>query len=310
MDIRLEDVSCRRGGRDVLGIPSLSIASGRVTAVLGPNGAGKTTLLRLIAGLDRPYSGKVLVGGETADARRRCVSYLFQEQVFLRQSLLDNLELGLQLHGASDAEARERAIAGLQLLGIESLADRRADQISGGEGRRASLARALSLASPVLLLDEPMAGLDGRTYTRLLDELPPLLGAFAATTVVVTHDREEAFRLCDDVVILVGGRVRAVGTKQEVATNPRHREVAEVLGYTVLTAGGCLVATPETGFTLAPAPTALSAVVERVTDVVDHWEVVATIGETRVHVRAPRSDTPPTPGDHVWLRTSVMYELS
>ena len=156
MDIRCEDVRFRRDGRDVLAIPSLHISADRATAILGPNGSGKTTLLRLISALERPSHGRVLVGGEVADARRRAVSIAFQEEVFLRRSLLENLVLGLTIRGSDPGEARDRAMDALRLLEVDGLADRRVDQISGGEGRRASLARALCLHAPVMLLESEM----------------------------------------------------------------------------------------------------------------------------------------------------------
>ncbi len=310
MDIRLDGVRFERGGRDVLTIPSLHVQSGRATAILGPNGAGKTTLLRLVAGLDRPHAGRVLVGGGPADTRRRSVSYVFQEEVFLRRTLVENVALGLRIGGASRAGARDGAMAALRLLGIEALAARRADQISGGERRRASLARALCLGAPVLLLDEPMAGLDGSTYARLLDDLPALLREAGATTVVVTHDREEAFRLCDDVVVLVDGAVRAVGTKQEVAMNPRRRDVAEILGYVVMPLAGGMVAVPDGALVLADHDTGLAATVEGVVDLVHEWDITATLGGSRVHIRLPRTTVAPQPGARVEVTARQSFPVS
>jgi ABC-type sulfate/molybdate transport systems ATPase subunit len=310
MDVSFHDVRVQRDGRDVLEIPALSMRPGRVTAVLGPNGAGKTTLLRLVAGLERPQSGRVLVGGAVADARHRHVSYAFQENVFLRRSLRDNIELGLSVRGLGRAEAHARALASLRLLDIEALADRRADQMSGGEARRASLARALCLQTPVLLLDEPLAGLDGRTYERLLDELPPILAGSRATTLVVTHRRDEAFRVCDDVVVLIRGHVRATGPKHDISSNPRHADVAEVLGYTVVDLAGRRVAIPQGALSLDAGPTPLAATVETVVDLVDEWDVMATVHETRVHVRVPRAQRPPRAGDRVYLQARAMHDVS
>jgi ABC-type sulfate/molybdate transport systems ATPase subunit len=310
MDIRLDGVRFRRAGRDVLAVRSLHVRTGRTTAVLGPNGAGKTTLLRLVAGLEVPHEGRVLVGGEPAATGRGVVGYVFQEEVFLRRTILENVEIGLRIRGASRSAARGRAMDALVLLGIEALAGRRADRLSGGETRRASLARALCLGAPVLLLDEPMAGLDGSTYARLLDDLPGLLRAAGATTVVVTHDREEAFRLCDDVVVLVDGEVRAVGSKEEVASNPRRRDVAETLGYTILPVAGRVVAVPEGGLSLADRATGLEARVEGVLDLVHEWDVTAIVADVRVHIRLPRACAPPRPGASVALEARRRYDLS
>jgi ABC-type sulfate/molybdate transport systems ATPase subunit len=310
MNVALEDVRVRRDGRDVLRVPRLSMRSGRTTAVLGPNGAGKTTLLRVVAGLERPDDGRVLVGGVTPDPRRGAVGYVFQENVFLRRTLLENLTLGLTARGVAAAEAPQRAMASMRLLGIEGLADRCADRVSGGEARRASIARALCLRPPVLLLDEPLAGLDGVTYTRLLEELPPIIAGSGATTLVVSHRRDEAFSLCDDVIVLIGGVVRAAGTKHEVGADPRFADVAEVLGYVVLERGGRMVAIPEGELSLSATPTDMAARVVGVLDLVDEWRVIVTIGGTRARMRLPRSQSAPEQGGTVWLEAGRFSEVS
>ena len=162
----------------------IRIRGGRTTAILGPNGSGKTTLLRAIAGLERANGGTVRAGGETVRAGNH-LAYMFQEQVFLRDSVRANLELGLRLRGVGRNERRDRAGQAARLLGVDHLLERRADRLSGGEGRRVSIARALCLRAPFVLLDEPLEGLDQRTYSTLLSDLPALLAAFDATTLLV-----------------------------------------------------------------------------------------------------------------------------
>ena len=309
MDVRLDDVRFTRNGHEVVSIPSLQIRAGRTTAVLGPNGAGKTTLLRLVAGLERPTAGRVLVGGESAGRGRRRVAFAFQEEVFLRQSIRKNLELGLCLQGASSGEAREAATEALRLLRIDGLAERRADQVSGGERRRANLARALCLRMPVVLLDEPMAGLDGTTYSRLLDELPQLLGAGGATCVLVTHDPEEAFRLADDLIVLVGGSVLAAGAKADVAAGPMRAAVAHTLGYAVLQRGERRVAIPSRTLRLGQGNIEFMASADAVIDLVSAWDVIVSVGETRVHVPLSRTATPPMPSDRVLIHAPIAYDL-
>lgn len=210
MDIVIEGLRLSRGGRSVIDIPSLRFASQQTTAILGPNGAGKTTLLRLIAALERPTEGRVVVGGEAMrdDSRsRRQLAFVFQQPVFLRASVRENLELGLRLRGVERVERQARIDEAAALLGVGPLLSRAATTLSEGEGRRASLARALCLQAPLLLLDEPLAGLDDETHARLLNELPGILRARGATTLLVTHDRQEAERLGQRVVILRDGRV-------------------------------------------------------------------------------------------------------
>lgn len=315
MDVQLENVRADRDGRTVLAIPSLRIDGGRTTAVLGPNGSGKTTLLRLVAGLDRPAHGSIRFGaGAATDGRfrgrgRPDVAYVFQERVFLRQSVRENLELGLRLRGMDRVQRRSRVDDASRLLGIGHLLDRRADRLSGGEGRRVSLARALCLRAPLVLLDEPLEGLDERTYSRLLEELPHLLAEFHATTLLVTHSRHEALRLADDLVIIVEGRVHASGSKREVAANPATREVADVLGFTVLAVNGRPVAVPPGALKRGPGPTEFWMVVEGIVDLVERREIVGRIGEARAAV--PVDDAAGVePGQRVLVHAERACDLS
>ena len=306
MDVEFEKVQVERGGRRVLDIPSLRLRSGRTTAVLGPNGSGKTTLLRLIAGLERARAGRVSYGGSAKPS----VAYVFQEEVFLRRSVRDNLELGLRLRGVNNAEMRGRVDEAAARLGISHLMDRRADHLSGGEGRRVNLARALCLRASLVLLDEPLEGLDGRTYSRLLDELPQVLGAFDATTLLVTHNRHEALRLAQDLVVLVDGRVRAAGDKRAVMMNPALVDVAEVLGYSVLVSNGRRVAVPPDALTLGPGRLEFSMIVEDLLDLVWQREIVGRVGEARVHVAIPATGETPQRGDRALIHADRYCDLA
>ena len=306
MQVELRDVRFEREGRRVLDIPALQLRSGATTAILGPNGSGKTTLLRLLAGLERPQSGTIRLGDRAVIAGRD-IAYLFQEQVFLRRSVRENLELGLRIRGVSEGDVRERVDEALRLLGISHLLERRADRLSGGEGRRVDLARALCLHAPLVLLDEPLDGLDRRTQSRLLDELPHLLAVFDTTTIIVTHSRDEAFRLADDLVVIVEGRVLAAGDKRAVATNPRVPAVADALGYTVIAMNGRTVAVPPRGWLLAAEGWAMH--VDGVLDLVDLQEVVGRIGTTTVRIPIQRGTQVPSRGERVHVRADAFYEL-
>ena len=282
MDVHIENVRVKRSGRTVLEISSLHFHARQTTAILGPNGAGKTTLLRLIAGLERSRTGEVRVGG--SPVQRGQVAYVFQEQVFLRKSVRANLELGLRLRGLPRTETHERIERALNLLGIAHLEARRADRLSGGEVRRVTLARALCLRAPLVLLDEPLAGLDEGSYAQLLDELPQLLAAFDATTLLVTHDRQEAIRLAQHLVVLVNGTVQVAGDKRDVVANPGVAQVAQLLGYTVLQSNGRLVAVPPGALRLGRGPVEWTMVVEDVLDLLESREVIGRVGDVRVRV--------------------------
>ena len=299
MDVSVTDLHLARGGRTVLNIPSLIFPSGITTAVFGPNGSGKTTLLRAIAGLERPLAGRVRLGdlwvGQDEAARRQ-VGMAFQAAVFLRGSVRYNLDLALRLRKVPATERRARIEDAADECGVGDLLDRPARQLSGGEAQRVNLARALSLRAPVTLLDEPLSGVDRIARTQLLAELPGWLARFAATTIVVTHDREEAFRLADRLVVLIGGEVKAAGPKSAVYAHPLDRGTAELLGYTVLPVHGRLVAVAPGS--LRPGDGALTFMleVEQVIDMGNHLHVVGFIEDERVDLRLPGGAAPPPEG--------------
>jgi ABC-type sugar transport system ATPase subunit len=287
--IRVEGLRVQRLGRTLLDIPALEFRGGRVTAILGPNGAGKTTLLRLIAGLERPTAGRVVLEGR--------VSYAFQEAVFLRATMRRNLELALALRGVPAPERAERAGGAASDFGVAHLLGRYPRGLSGGELQRFNFARACSLQAGITLFDEPMAGLDARARDRLIDELPGLLRRFARTVLLVTHDRYEAFRLADDLVVLVGGMVRAAGPKGEVYRDPPDAEVAELLGYTFLPWQGSMVAVPPTSLRIGTGRHGFTLLVEQVVDLGSHREVVGTVAEARIAMALPPDLPGPAPGE-------------
>jgi ABC-type sugar transport system ATPase subunit len=299
MEVSVSDLHVRRNGRTVLQISDLRFPAGTTTAVFGPNGSGKTTLLRAIAGLDRPSRGEVLLDGQPVgrdQGARRHVGMAFQTAVFLRGSVRHNLDLALRLRHVSAAERQSRIEDAAGECGVAHLLDRPARHLSGGEAQRANLARALALRAPVTLLDEPLSWIDRIARNQLLADLPRLLAKFAATTILVTHDREEAFRLADRLVIVIAGGVRAAGMKSWIYAHPSDRETAELLGYTVLRHDERLVAVAPGS--LKPGNGALTFMleVEQVIDMGNHLHVVGTIEEERVDLRLPSGVAPPAEG--------------
>lgn len=295
--IAVRGLRVERDGRTVLDLPALDFPPGSTTAIFGPNGSGKTTLLRAIAGLDRPALGSVTIGGR--ERRRGDVAMAFQEAVFLRGDVRSNLELGLELRGVADAERAHRIAQVARDCGIAALLDRRASRLSAGEAQRVNLARTIALAAPVMLLDEPLAGLDRLVRRALLAELPLLLRAVpaATTTLVVTHDREEAFRLAQRLVVLIDGRVTAQGDTGAVYRAPPDRATAELLGHTVLAGGsGQLLAIPPGGLRPGPGAVGFELRVGRIVDMGRHRHAVGWIGGTAAEMKLDWNEPVPAEG--------------
>ncbi|CAN5902521.1 ABC transporter ATP-binding protein [soil metagenome] len=302
MEVAAEGLRFERGGRTVLDIAALEFGGGSTTAVFGPNGSGKTTLLRLIGGLERPSAGMVRIGGAPVGrnpASRRHVGFAFQEAVFVGGTVRRNLDLALRLRELPAADREARIAEAARECGIEPVLDRSARQLSSGEAQRANLARALALRAPVTLLDEPLTGIDRVTRVQLLDDLPRMLATFAATTILVTHDREEAFRLADHLVVLVEGRVRAAGPKASVYARPADRTTAELLGYTVVRAAGRTIGVPAGAWVLGEGEPGFAMLVERVVDMGNHLHAVGLADGVRVDLRLRAGEPLPSPGERI-----------
>jgi hypothetical protein len=194
---------------------------------------------------------------------------------------------------------RDRRIAGVaRECGVTSLLARRVNRLSSGEAQRVNLARTLALRAPVMLLDEPLAGVDRVMRRALLDELPLLLRAVPSptTTLIVTHDREEAFRLADRLVILIAGRVTAAGPNGEVYRAPPDAATAELLGYTVLRHEVGRIAVPPGGLRPGPGPVAFELWVDRVIDMGRHRHAVGWIGGAPAELKLEWGEAPPAEG--------------
>ena len=295
MEVSVSGLEFSRAGAFRLAIPELSFREGRVTALVGPNGSGKSTLLRIIAGLERPSSGSVRLG--TADARgdftpERQVAFAFQQSVFLRGTVRSNMDLALRLRGVDSTARPQRIREAAEACGIAALLDRPASKLSGGEARRANLARALALRAPVTLLDEPLAGLDGPGRRQLLHELSGLLSAFATTAILVTHDREEAMYLSDDVVVLLDGNVHAVGETGTVFRSPPDVETARFLGYTVLPTDSGPVAVPPGHLAAGPGEVEFPVSAERIADLGTHRELIGRVADVLITARIDEGGGP------------------
>jgi ABC-type sulfate/molybdate transport systems ATPase subunit len=216
-------LSVRREKRDVVHDVSFKLRRGELVALLGPNGAGKSTLLDALAGALEPAAGSVSRHGRVAVA--------LQAPDLARRSVLANVTLALAWWGVPKAQREDRAREALRALSAEDLARRSAATLSGGERRRVHLARVLAVAPDVLLLDEPFAGLDAETRGNLLADAVSALRSDARATLVVVHDRAEAWALADRLLVMIDGRLVAAGPPRTLLEAPPSPEVARFLGY-------------------------------------------------------------------------------
>ncbi|MFO1190330.1 MAG: ABC transporter ATP-binding protein [Alphaproteobacteria bacterium] len=213
---------------------SLEIRSGEFLSLLGGSGCGKTTLLRLIAGLDQPDSGRIIIDGIDVTAQpayERPVNTVFQSYALFPHMTVDgNIAFGLRQERLPRAEIRDRVAWALALVRLEGFERRRPDELSGGQRQRVAIARAIAKRPKILLLDEPMAALDRRLREATRFELAALRERLGITFVLVTHDQEEAMALSDRIAVMDAGRVAQVGAPREIYDRPASRFVAEFVG--------------------------------------------------------------------------------
>ena len=232
--LQVRRLKVRRGGTLVLQIDALEVLEGEVLALVGPNGAGKTTMLLALAQLLGRQEGEISFAGRPLQAwsqleYRRKISIVFQNPMLLDMSVADNVGMGLRFRGVPREQVKPRVHQWLQRLGIEALAGRRAVELSGGEAQRVSLARAFVLEPELLFLDEPFPGLDPPARARLLHDLAGLLAEDHRTAILVTHNLKEAAQLADRVAVILGGKLRQVGTPRQIKAHPADRDVAAFL---------------------------------------------------------------------------------
>jgi molybdopterin-binding protein len=241
--VSLTNVTVRYGsGSPVLDVPSFALHEGDILAMLGPNGAGKSTLLRVIALLSRPATGEVhfrgrIVSWSRAREVRRRMAMAFQEPLLTHATVAENVALGLRFRGIPAAERRPRIERWLGRLGIAQLASRPARTLSGGEAQRCALARALVLEPELLLLDEPFGALDQPSREALMAEVGAILRRDRITTVLVTHDRDEARALADRVAVMLGGRIAQTDATDRLFRAPVSDEVARFVGVETIVDG-------------------------------------------------------------------------
>ncbi len=232
--IEARSVSKQFGSFVALDDVSVEVPAGSLTALLGPSGSGKSTLLRIIAGLERPDAGRVLIEGHDVTSRppqERGVGFVFQHYAaFKHMTVAKNVAFGLEIRRRPKSEIKERVAQLLELVQLNGFADRYPAQLSGGQRQRMALARALAVEPDVLLLDEPFGALDARVRKELRAWLRRLHDEVHVTTIFVTHDQEEAMDLADQIVVMSHGQVEQVGGARELYDNPANEFVMTFVG--------------------------------------------------------------------------------
>ncbi|MEO5845405.1 MAG: ABC transporter ATP-binding protein, partial [Caldimonas sp.] len=222
----------------VVDVVSVRIPRGSLTTLLGPSGCGKTTTLRMIAGLEAPTSGRIVIAGRDVTdlpASERDVSMVFQSYaLFPHMTVIANVAYGLDVAGLPRKEARERARAAMATVGLVDLDERLPSELSGGQQQRVALARALVLEPAVLLFDEPLSNLDARLRRSMREEIRGLQQRLGLTVAYVTHDQEEAMAVSDRIIVMERGRIAQAGTPRELYESPRSEFVAGFMGEAML----------------------------------------------------------------------------
>jgi sulfate transport system ATP-binding protein len=259
--VAVDTVTKRFGSRDgaaAVAAVSFRAQAGEITSLLGPSGSGKSTLLRMIAGLEEPDSGAIVLAGRDVtrvSPRERRVGFVFQNYALFRHmTVFDNVAFGMRIRKRSKADITKRVEELLALVQLPNLGARFPSQLSGGQRQRVALARALATDPEVLLLDEPFGALDARVRLELREWLASFQQQTKVTTILVTHDQQEAFELSQHVVLLHDGKVEQAGSPHELYDHPATPFVASFLGGANVLKGTVQSGRAEAGGLLVDAP--------------------------------------------------------
>jgi ABC-type Fe3+/spermidine/putrescine transport system ATPase subunit len=247
--VELVHLTKRFGALEAVSDVSLTAPEGRITTLLGPSGCGKTTLLRLIAGFMQPDAGEIRIKGRRVNEvppQRRSTVVVFQDYaLFPHLSVFENVAYGLRRRGIKGAEVTRRVMDMLEFLGIAGSNSLSPGTLSGGQQQRVALARALVVEPDVLLLDEPLSNLDAKLRVRVRTELKEIQQSLGRTTILVTHDQEEALSISDHIAVMAAGRIRQTGTPFEVYARPTDPFVADFIGSANFVPATVQYATPD-----------------------------------------------------------------
>jgi iron(III) transport system ATP-binding protein len=288
MSVEFRDVIKRYGTATAVAGVSFTVEAGTLVTLLGPSGCGKTTTLRMIAGLELPSAGRILIAGRDVtnlSATQRDVSMVFQSYaLFPHMSVLDNVCYGLRRSGLGRKEAADRARDGLAQVGLTGFEERQPSELSGGQQQRVAVARALVLEPSVLLFDEPLSNLDARLRRQMREEIRELQQRLGLTVVYVTHDQQEAMAVSDRIIVMNAGRIEQQGKPRELYEQPATPFLARFMGESC----------PARGVVRRLDPTHVRV---RLGDIeIDVVDSVAAEGDATIAVRPEAITVEPAPG--------------
>ncbi len=236
MYVELKNINKTFGNYKASDNVSFGIEKGKLIGLLGPSGSGKTTILRMIAGLETPDSGEIIIDGQVVNdipASKRGIGFVFQNYALFRyMTVYDNIAFGLTVQKADKKKIKERVTELIQLIGLTGLENRYPSQLSGGQRQRVAFARALAPNPHLLLLDEPFAAIDAKVRQELRSWLKDMIEKLGITSIFVTHDQDEAIEVADEIIITNQGRIEQIGTPLEIYQNPQTAFTAGFFGQT------------------------------------------------------------------------------
>lgn len=232
--VELHDINKYFGNYKASDNINVGIKKGKLVALLGPSGSGKTTILRMIAGLENPDSGEIVIDGKVVNnvhPSERGIGFVFQNYALFRfMTVYENIAFGLRIKKMSKEAIDARVKELIRLIGFEGMEDRYPSQLSGGQKQRVAFARALAPNPQILLLDEPFAAIDAKVRQELRSWLREMIDMLGITSIFVTHDQDEAIEVADEIIVTNKGRVEQIGTPQEIYRNPATPFVAQFIG--------------------------------------------------------------------------------
>lgn len=238
MYVELKNINKNFGDYKASDNVNFGVEKGKLIGLLGPSGSGKTTILRMIAGLETPDSGDIIIDGVRVNdlaASKRGIGFVFQNYALFRyMTVYDNIAFGLRVQKADKKKIDERVRELIKLIGLEGLEKRYPSQLSGGQRQRVAFARALAPNPQLLLLDEPFAAIDAKVRKELRSWLREMIEKLGVTSIFVTHDQDEAIEVADEIIITNKGRIEQTGTPIEIYHNPKTAFTASFFGETTL----------------------------------------------------------------------------